>query len=90
MVQQKKHQEEKACDKKHHDDGDHDDDEDDDDMIYLIFFRQTVQKGTKKGPHYTTQKHESLHSQTRHNNIYIYLFSELLLVNKRVFTLINL
>ena len=65
LVQQIKHQEEKAWDKKHHDDGDDGDDDyddDDDDMIYLMFFRQTVQKGTKKGTHYTIQKHETLHS----------------------------
>jgi len=61
LVQQIKHEEEKAWDKKHHDDGD-DDDDDDDDIIYLMFFRQTVQKGTKKGTHYTIQKHKSLHS----------------------------
>jgi hypothetical protein len=57
LVQQKKHQEEKACDKKYHDDGGDDDDDDDDYMIYLIFFPQTIQKGTKKGTHYTIQKH---------------------------------
>jgi len=70
-----KPQEEKAWDKKHHDD-----DGDDADMIYLIFFRHTVQKGTKKGTHYTIQKHESLHSYTHHNKI-----TELLLVNKILF-----
>jgi hypothetical protein len=52
LVQQIKHQEEKVCDKKYHYDGG---DDDDDYMIHLIFFRQTVQKGTKKGTHYTIQ-----------------------------------
>jgi hypothetical protein len=52
LVQQKKHQEERACDKKQHVEGD---DGDDDDMIYLIFVRQTVQKGTKGGTHYSIQ-----------------------------------